>query len=36
MGKKGKKKIKVLDNCTNIHFKKDLKKAERGLKKLYE
>jgi len=30
------KKIKTVDNCTNIHFKKDLKRAERGLKKLYE
>ena len=36
MGKKVKKKIKAVDNCTNIHFKKDLKKAERGLKKLHE
>jgi len=32
-GKKIDKKTYVVDNCTNIHFKKDLKKAERNLKK---
>ena len=32
-GKKIEKKTYVVDNCTNIHFEKDLKKAERNLKK---
>ena len=36
MGNEGKKKIKIIDNCTNIHFEKDLKRAEKRLKKLYE
>ena len=36
MGSEAKKKIKIVDNCTNIHFKKDLKRAEKRLKKLYE
>jgi CMP-N,N'-diacetyllegionaminic acid synthase len=36
MGKKVKKKIKTLENCTNIHFKKDLKRAEKRIIKLYE
>ena len=36
MGSEVKKKIKIIDNCTNIHFKKDLKRAEKRLKKLYE
>ncbi len=32
-GKKIKKKVKIVDNCTNIHFLKDLKKAEKNLRK---
>ena len=36
MGKKIKKKIKAVENCTNIHFKKDLKRAEKRLIKIYE
>ena len=32
-GKNIKKKTFVIDNCTNIHFKNDLIKAEKNLKK---
>ena len=35
MGASIKKKIKVIDNCTNIHFVKDLQRAEKRLKKIY-
>ena len=35
MGASIKKKIKVIDDCTNIHFVKDLKRAEKRLKKIY-
>ncbi len=31
-----KKKIKIIENCTNIHFVKDLERAEKRLKKIYE
>jgi CMP-N,N'-diacetyllegionaminic acid synthase len=32
-GGKIKSKVKIVDNCTNIHFIKDLKKAEKNIKK---